>query len=229
MCRLALLNAASIHLCETALSDAEEALAAFFWNLERAWGGEGTGVAALWMGERPQVRVRKGVRLTVEAAAAQVVRWEREGADWFLFHTRRASTGQVATEHCHPFRAGAFVLAHNGHDPLWAHLGEAAAPRLMTDSEAIARTWASLRLDPAALCELRGAFVGFHAGHPFVAKDAWSDLVRAEGTQGAILFASQLPGWLVREFDVAQRLGAYCWTGGSSVWHPFDTVKKERG
>ncbi len=128
MCRLALLNAASIRLCETVFRDAEGALAAFFWNLERAWGGEGTGVAALWMGESPQVRVRKGVRLAVEAAAAQVVRWEHEGADWFLFHTRRASTGQVATEHCHPFRAGAFVLAHNGHDPLWARLGEAAAP-----------------------------------------------------------------------------------------------------
>ncbi len=112
------------------------------------------------------------------------------------------------------------MLAHNGHDSLWTRLGEAAAPRRMTDSEAIARTWAALCLDPAALCDLRGAFVGFHAGHPFVAKDEWSDLLRAEEAQGAVLFASQLPGWLVREFDVVQRLGEYCWTGSTRASLP---------
>jgi hypothetical protein len=221
MCRLALLNAATLRLCEAAFGDAGETLSAFFWDLERTWGGEGTGVAALWMGQRHGVRVRKSVGFTVEAAATQLVRWEQQGADWFLFHTRRASTGRIATEHCHPFRAGAFVLAHNGHAPLWARLGEMTEGRPMTDSETIARTWAALRLDPAALCELKGAFVGFHAGHPFVAKDEWSDLLLAQGDEGAILFASQLPTWLVREFDVVQRLGEYCWTGGARARSPF--------
>ncbi len=221
MCRLTLLNAASIRLCETVFSDAEGALAAFFWDLERAFGGEGTGVAALWMGRRQRVRVRKGVSLTVEAAASQLVAWEQQGADWFLFHTRRASTGRVATEHCHPFRVGAFVLAHNGHDALWARLGKTAKLRPMTDSEAIVRTWAALRLSPAALRELNGAFVGFHAGHPFVAKDAWSDLIGAEGAGGAILFASQLPEWLEQEFDEHVRLGEYCWMGGPLALHHF--------
>jgi predicted glutamine amidotransferase len=220
MCRLALFNAATLHLCETAFGDAGGALSAFFWELERVWGGEGTGVAALWMGPHQRVRVRKGVRFTVEAAAAQVVRWEQQGAGWFLFHTRRASTGRIATEHCHPFRVGAFVLAHNGHDALWARLGQMAEERPMTDSETIARTWAALRLDPASLCELKGAFVGFHAGYPFVAKDAWSDLLRAQGAEGAILFASQLPTWLVREFDEARRLGEYCWMGGAQAFYP---------
>jgi hypothetical protein len=221
MCRLALLNAATLHRCEAAFGDAGETLSAFFWDLERAWGGEGTGVAALWMGPRHGVRVRKGVGFTVEAAAKTLVAWEQQGADWFLFHTRRATAGRIATEHCHPFRVGAFVLAHNGHDALWARLGEAAQPRPMTDSETIARAWAALRLAPAELCELRGAFVGFQAGHPFVAKDEWSDLLLAQEAEGAILFASQLPTWLVREFDVVQRLGEYCWTGSARALYPF--------
>jgi hypothetical protein len=221
MCRLALLNAATLHLCEATFGDAKETLSALFWDLERAWGGEGTGVAALWMGPRHRVRVRKGVGFTVEAAAKMLVAWEQQGADWFLFHTRRATAGRIATEHCHPFRVGAFVLAHNGHDALWAHLGQAAQPRPMTDSETIARAWAALRLDPAALCELKGAFVGFHAGHPFVAKDAWSDLLLAQEAEGAILFASQLPTWLVREFDAVQRLREYYWTGGAHARSPF--------
>lgn len=113
------------------------------------------------------------------------------------------------------------MLAHNGHDALWARLGEAAQPRPMTDSETIARAWAALRLAPAELCELRGAFVGFQAGHPFVAKDEWSDLLLAQEAEGAILFASQLPTWLVREFDVVQRLGEYCWTGSARALYPF--------
>lgn len=225
MCRLALLNAASIRLCETVFRDAEGALAAFFWDLERTWGGEGTGVAALWMGRHQRVRVRKGMSLTVEAAAAQLMAWEQQGADWFLFHTRRASTGRIATEHCHPFRAGAFVLAHNGHDGVFARLGKTAKLRPMTDSEAIARTWAALRLSPAALCELNGAFVGFHAGHPFVAKDTWSDLLRAQGAKGAILFASQLPEWLELQFDEVQRLREYCWMGGTHALPHFAAGK----
>ncbi len=73
MCRLALFNAATLHRCETAFGDTGEALSAFFWELERAWGSEGTGVAALWMGQRQRVLVRKGVRFTVEAAATQVI------------------------------------------------------------------------------------------------------------------------------------------------------------
>ncbi len=225
MCRLALLNAATLHLCEATFGDAKETLSAFFWDLERAWGGEGTGVAALWMGPRQRVRVRKGVSFTVEAAARQLVAWEQQGADWFLFHTRRATTGRIATEHCHPFRVGAFVLAHNGHDALWARLGQTAQPRPMTDSEVIARAWAALRLDPAALCELKGAFVGFHSGRPFVAKDAWSDLLRAQGAQGAILFASQLPEWLELEFDEVQHLGEYCWLGGTHALPHFAAGK----
>ncbi len=228
MCRLALFNAASIHLCEAAFGEAGEALAAFFWELERAWGGDGTGVAGLWMGRHPRLRVRKGVGFTVEAAASQLVAWEQQGADWFLFHTRRASAGRIATEHCHPFRFGAFVLAHNGHDALWARLGKEAALGMLTDSEAIARTWAALRLSPAALCDLKGAFVGFHAGHPFVAKDAWSDLIGAEGAGGAILFASQLPEWLELEFDEYARLGEYCWTGGALELRRFAAVEVPR-
>ncbi len=169
--------------------------------------------------------MRKGVSFTVEAAARQLVAWEQQGADWFLFHTRRATTSRIATEHCHPFRVGAFVLAHNGHDALWARLGQAAQPRPMTDSEAIARAWAALRLDPAALCELNGAFVGFQAGYPFVAKDTWSDLLWAQGAQGAILFASQLPEWLELEFDEVQHLGEYCWLGGTHALPHFAAGK----
>ncbi len=232
MCRLALLNAASLHLCEAAFGDAQGALSAFFWDLERAWGGDGTGVAALWMGQRQEVQVRKGIDVSVEAAASQLVAWEQQGADWFIFHTRRATTGRIATRHCHPFRVGTFVLAHNGHDALWARLGKRAAGGPMTDSEAIARAWAALRLSPASLCDLNGAFVGFQAGSPFVAKDAWSDLIGAEGAEGAILFASQLPGWLEREFDEYVRLGEYCWMGGALALHHFTVVQPllpERG
>lgn len=221
MCRLALFNAASLQVVEAALGDPQGAVAAFFWELEWANGGEGMGVAALWRGRRPRMRVRKGVAVTAEAAAKEVVAWWREGADWFLFHTRRATAAPVATRHCHPFRVGALLLAHNGHDPLWAHLGAGSKLGAMTDSEAITRTWAALELPPAALCHLSGAFVGFQADHPFVAKDEWSALVGACGAGGAILFASAVLRWLEPCFTETKLLGEGCWMGGPRCLEAF--------
>jgi predicted glutamine amidotransferase len=166
MCRLLLCNAATLRHLEEIFESAQDALSICFGELEQSNGGHGNGVAALWTGTQPVVRVRKGRRLKVEQAAEQLCTWAAQGAEWFLFHTRLASAALIASRHCHPFQAGDLVLAHNGHDRQWAALGQEAAEEL-TDSEAVTRTWDALQLPPSALVQVRGVFVGFHAGHPF--------------------------------------------------------------
>jgi hypothetical protein len=214
MCRLVLCNAACLHHLEAIFESAHDALSLLFWELEQSNGGHGNGVAALWMGTQPTTRVRKGRRLKVEQAASQLCTWAEQGAEWFLFHTRLASAAPIASRHCHPFQSGDLVLAHNGHDRQWAELGQ-EAPEELTDSEAIARTWDALQLSPAALMQVRGVFVGFHAGHPFAVKGSpWSELVAAVHPGGAVLFASELPPWLEEVFQEAVEVGTCVWTGG---------------
>jgi hypothetical protein len=214
MCRLVLCNAASLRHLEAVFESAPDALSLCFWELEQSNGGHGNGVAALWMGTQPTTRVRKGRRLKVEQAAAQLCTWAAQGADWFLFHTRLASAAPIASRHCHPFQSGDLVLAHNGHDRQWAELGQEAAEEL-TDSEAVTRTWDALQLPPSALTQVRGVFVGFHAGRPFAVKGSpWSELVAAQTPGGAVLFASELPTWLEEVFPKVVEVGTCAWIGG---------------
>ena len=130
-----------------------------------------------------------------------------------LFHTRRASSSGIANAHCHPFRAGSLVLAHNGHDPTFARLGRS---RQMTDSECLATAWARLHLPVTELAQRSGVFMGFQQAAPFVIKGSrFSDLLAAwQQETGALLFASELPALLDKGiFDQVVMINRIEWCG----------------
>ncbi len=183
-----------------------------FGHLESALGGHGNGVAGLWV-DRGTARIRKGVNLSASQAAMYVRRYAEQGADWMLFHTRRATSSAIEDQHCHPFKSGQLVLAHNGHDAHFATIGKALK---ISDSECIARTWSRMRF-PLPDLEMRtGVFIGFQNGHPFVVKGReYGDLIAAwnQGSR-AILFASELPQWLVEGiFDQVVSIRTIQWFG----------------
>ena len=142
MCRLALLNREAIaflgHDLDTLLC-----------HLEKRLGGDGNGIGLLWQ-ETGQVNVRKGLHFRARSAAGELRFAVQQGANWGIFHTRMATSGGVCARACHPFQHGRMVLAHNGHDKLFAQLG--AVPRkVRSDSAALAEYWAKRRLPIAAL------------------------------------------------------------------------------
>ncbi len=203
MCRLALLNREAVIFLGSALEYV-------FGHLENTLGGDGNGVAGLWA-ERGTTKIRKGVKFTTVQASACVREYARQGADWVLFHTRRATSSTVENRHCHPFRSGRLVLAHNGHDTHFAKLGRAIG---ISDSECIARTWSRLRFPRAQLATRSGVFIGFARNYPFVVKgQGYSDLIVAwEESSGALLFASELPFWIADgAFDRVIPLGTMQW------------------
>jgi hypothetical protein len=204
MCRLALMNRQAVHFLRFYLDYV-------FGHLEGALGGDGNGVAGLWV-DHGTTKVRKGVKFTAAQAAACVQKYADQGADWLLFHTRRATSSVVADQHCHPYQAGRLVMAHNGHDEHFAELGRAVG---ISDSECIARAWANMRFPLSALATRSGVFIGFAQNYPFVVKGQHSgDLLAAwhEGT-GSILFASELPPWLPEVFDQVVEISTIQWLG----------------
>jgi hypothetical protein len=155
-----------------------------------AFGGDGNGVAALWPDGK--TRIAKSVCDDEVRSARLLRRYRKAGAHWYVFHTRRASVGPVLSSNCHPFqlKRRTFVLAHNGHDQQFAQWGRSLG---ITDSECIARTWSTLQLPLQLLADVRGVFIGFHDGKPFVVKGAmYTDLV-ALWDKEAILLASAFP------------------------------------
>ena len=207
MCRLMLLNRQAVEYLES-----WGALDAMLTQLERSFGGHGNGVAALWS-ETGRVKVQKGVKLSTEEATRVLSRASARGADWLLFHTRRASSSAIGDQHCHPFQAGQITLAHNGHDPDFARLGRSIG---ITDTECIAKTWGRLHIPLAALDECIGVFIGFQGGAPFVVKGSrYSDLVAAwHKSSGAVVFASELPSWMVDGvFDQVLEVKRLAWFG----------------
>ncbi len=207
MCRLMLLNREAVSLLEN-----WGVLHAMLKQLECSFGGHGNGVAALWS-QSERVSVQKGVKLRTEEAAHLLSRSAGRGADWMLFHTRRASSSVIADCHCHPFRSGKLTLAHNGHDAAFARLGQSIG---VTDTELIARTWTRLRLPLAALDACTGVFIGFQRDAPFVIKGSpYSDLVAAwHRKTGAVVFASELPPWLAEgAFEQVVEVRRLAWFG----------------
>ncbi len=211
MCRLLLMNA------QAASSLGEQNLHDLLAYLQQKLGGDGNGVAALWEGSGA-VQVRKGLRLTPPRAAHLLETFAMQGAQWLLFHTRKATWADVATRHCHPFRYQRLVLAHNGHDHTFAALAQDLG---LSDSACIALTWARVHLPLTALLDRSGVFIGFQHGHPFVMKgQCYTQLVLASEAQtGALLFASELPLWLSQGgwFDRIVQLGRLAWTGESAL------------
>ncbi len=210
MCRLALMNRAAIDLLGADV-------ASFFAGLESTQGGDGNGIAALWS-KTGEVKIRKGLTFTTAQAAAKVAAYATSGADWVLFHTRRATSGGKTTRHCQPFQSGQLVLAHNGHAYVWHKLGASLG---ISDSECITRVWSRLDIPLAALEDVEGVFLGFHYGYPFVIKGGFYDAltVSVQEKTGAILFASELDESLRLRFDHTIEAGRFLWSGGAlDIW-----------
>jgi len=181
-----------------------------FEHLEKALGGDGNGIGLLY--EAGETKVRKGVRFQAAQAAGEIRFGARLGASWALFHTRLATNACVAARTCHPFQYGKMVLAHNGHDHLFARLGAMTGK---SDSASIAETWGRGHRSVASLWNRCGVFVGFQQGHPFVVKGLiQKDLVLAHHREtGALLFVSQLPDELRAHFDTCIDIGRLLWQG----------------
>ena len=99
-----------------------------FDYLECSYGGHGNGVAFIKNGK---VHIRKSVSFTVSEAVKLAF---NSGVEWFLFHTRFASVGDISKKNCHPFRYGRVVAAMNGTESGLRSLTEAMGN--ITDTEA---------------------------------------------------------------------------------------------
>jgi hypothetical protein len=84
----------------------EEILEEQFSTLTRLAGGEGQGIAFL-----DDRRVIKGVEMTSEQLAREVMATPQP----FIYHTRRASIGEINDSLCQPFLFPPIIVAHNGH------------------------------------------------------------------------------------------------------------------
>jgi hypothetical protein len=205
------MNAPAFHLIE---SDLEEILNV----LVSSFGGHGNGVAALWPDGK--TRIAKSIFYDEVHAATLLRRYLKQGATWFVFHTRRASIGEILSRNCHPFQLnhGNFVLAHNGHDPQFAQWGRLLG---ITDSACIARTWSKLQLPLGALKDVRGVFVGFHNGAPFVVKGSLATdlMVLWQHNGDAVFFASELPDSLQYDgtFDHVASVGRFIATNEEEI------------
>jgi len=178
MCRLALFNKKGVLLVEK-----RHGLSKFLTELEESMGGHGNGIAML---KGNNVQIKKGVNLNVKSIARTLLRAEY---DWVIFHTRRASAGNISDQNCHPFKEGKLVLAMNGTETWVTPLRE----REMTDTEAIAKVVARGFDIINTLMGCHSVFVGFYNGIPFVVKPTeFGDLeIYSEGD--AVIYASEIP------------------------------------
>lgn len=216
MCRLALFNREAILFLGHDLD-------VLLCHLEKSLGGDGNGIGMLWQ-ESEHIKVRKGVHFQAKHAAGELRFAVQQGADWSLFHTRMATAGGICSRACHPFQRGRLVLAHNGHDDLFAQLG-AATQKPRSDSSALTEYWAKRQVPIALLSGRRGVFLGFHQNQPFVVKgQVKRDLVLAwHQASGALMFVSELPQALRQRFDLSIEVGRITWQG-----EPLDFSAIER-
>ena len=190
MCRVCLLNRASLDWLLLEADD--DYVTPWLEQLVVSNGGDGNGASVMFKYGRKETV--KGLTLQ----PAQITEWFLDaylaGAQYFLFHTRRASVGAVSTENCHPFKVGHAVLAHNGHDEDMIEAAKVLGytQEGMTDSHAGAFLVA--KKGPLALKPYSGTFVGFHRREPFVTlgKGHWP-LHKIEVKHGGVIYASERP------------------------------------
>lgn len=199
MCRLAFASAGYVR--GMSLDDLEH----LFQDLETEMGGHGNGYAYRVPG-KPRLAWRKGIELTPRACAYGWLQGVMQGASELLFHTRIASAGNICDGLCHPFVHGLTGLAHNGHDSRYVYTNSTAS-----DSFHIAWELANNMLAASDLHTLRGTFVGWSHGIPFIQAASWSDCeltYRADGW----LCASRIPLWLA-DVDAIHSACGYAWVG----------------
>lgn len=101
MCRLAYIGSNKVD---------KNLLKELFKQLEKSMGGDGNGVGGY---TDKQPFIAKTIKLSGEEFADIWADFEWDNG--FVFHTRRASVGNIDNENCHPFIWGNTITIHNGH------------------------------------------------------------------------------------------------------------------
>jgi predicted glutamine amidotransferase len=161
----------------------------FFDYLERASGGKGNGFSLVKDGKH--IYTRKGVNLSNEAIIKLMSIYN--DFDYVLYHTRIASCGVVSDANCHPFRQGNVMLAMNGTETKFTGIADILG---ITDTEAVLKTIVRFQLPlKKTLTQLTGTYVGFINGRAFAIanQSGYKNLEIAQGENGALVMASQLP------------------------------------
>ncbi len=189
MCRLLMANHEGLMKFKETLKSIPgcSTLVKYLADLELREGGHGNGYATFKDGKLKEFK--KGVDLHVSEIAQAM---ESEGFDWFLFHTREASTGSISDENCHPYHVQGkreIVAAVNGNEktisPL-AHLKD------ITDSEFILQMISKMDMPLFETLQVFEAnFFGFYNGKPFIKKGNRDMLIWKQ--EGGIVFASDFP------------------------------------
>lgn len=153
MCRLALLNKDGVLEMEN-----KHGLLKFLDYLEKANGGQGNGFTLFKDGKI--VDFKKGVKLSNGEILEALYGVE---FDWFLYHTRIVSKGNVCDEQCHPFVSPKedFALAMNGTE---SHFGEIGKLMGTSDTDALFRIYHAFNMDVETLKSLDSRFMGFKKG-----------------------------------------------------------------
>lgn len=215
------INSLHIYMCRLFLSNragldrlGPQGVNSLFEILEASMGGHGNGVAYIKDGG---LYLRKGTDLTVKKAAKLA---SKQGVEWFIFHTRWASVGDISNENCHPFQCGRIVAAMNG-----TEIGLTALSNAMggiTDTEAVVISIAAISAGLSSeeitqrFSELDSVFVGFIKGKngytPFASVGSDMGDLQVYQDDDAIIMASELP--LKDASKIKQALGGFHWAGG---------------
>ncbi|NPV87938.1 hypothetical protein HPY42_00210 [Coprothermobacteraceae bacterium] len=186
MCRIALFNRAALPLFGSKLPP----LVDFLTFLEQRKGGDGNGLALV--DAYGKVKVWKGLTDTHPVSFIAKLIGENPEANWFVFHTRKASPGlPVIPEQAHPFRMGPYVLCMNGTEDVLIPLAKDSG---LTDTELVLAQLVLQRLPPIFLLGYHSNFAGFYNGQAFVVRNRGVDLkLFRDSRAGAIVFASEFP------------------------------------
>ncbi|AEG58987.1 class II glutamine amidotransferase [Desulforamulus ruminis] len=185
-----------------------------FEFLEASMGGHGNGVAYV---KKEKVYIRKGLKFPVSKASKLAF---NSCAEWFIFHTRWASMGEVSNQNCHPFQYGRIVAAMNGTEFGLRSLSRAMGE--ITDTEALVISIAASSYHLPAIeiakrfTELDSVFVGLIKQDkkyvPFASVGPALGDLQVYQDKGAIIMASELP--FVDETKVMNAIDGFYWAGG---------------
>lgn len=208
MCRLFISNRAGLDRLGS------QGLENLFEILEASMGGHGNGVAYI---KKERLYLKKGTKLTVRKAAKLAF---ESGVEWFIFHTRWASVGDISNSNCHPFQHGKIVAAMNGTEIGLKSLARAMGDITDTEASIISIASTSAGLHPKEIVrrfnELDSVFIGFikweNGYTPFASVGSPMGDLQVYQDGDAIIMASELP--LKDVTKVKDALEGFYWAGG---------------
>ncbi len=149
-------------------------------QLEKSMGGDGNGVWNSLEGE-----ILKGVNITPAEIAEEVA-----GKPGFnLFHTRMSTAGGVRSEINHPFAAGEWVLAHNGHWSSWFSYAEGTISDTQTAASIVEKHGPGVLLNPEF--DHSGVWVVANEDGAYVLHRGWTNFYLQPLKGGGFFHASE--------------------------------------